>query len=71
MAGNSLPSTILAPAAHAVLEAQRLGKQKVLAPLPWFVQDVRTSKKGLADATKKEALQTWLRSKDAGEWLDQ
>jgi hypothetical protein len=65
------PSTLLPPAAHAVLEAQRLGKRDVLAPLPWFVQDVRTSRKGKADSTVTQALNRWLRTKEAEEWRDQ
>jgi hypothetical protein len=68
---TACPSNLLPQAAHAVLEAQRLGKGDVLAPLPWFVEDVRTSRKGLADSTVKQALNTWLRSKEAGEWREQ
>jgi hypothetical protein len=68
---TACPSNLLPQAAHAVLEAQRLGKGDVLAPLPWFVEDVRTSSKGKTNSTATQALNAWMRTKEAKEWIDE
>ncbi len=52
------PRTLLPKAAEAVAEAVRRGRRSALAPLPLFVEDVRTSRKDRA----------WLKSEDAAEW---
>ena len=52
----------------AIDKATREGRRGVLAPLPMFVEDARTTAKDRADSVLDERLAEWLRSDEGVEW---
>ena len=62
------PSALLPSAARAVSEAQRLGSRGAMVALPAFAEDVRSTRKGRAGSTLREALAAWMASPDGQEW---
>ncbi len=59
---SARPCTLLDAAAHAVREAERLGRGGALAALPVFAEDVRTTRKSRAGSSVQAALAEFMSS---------